>query len=141
MQKIQNFLLRTNYLKRGIIIIGFVFVFLFSSVDKKINHSITSLFVSAASEKTPDSSIVIISITSNDIEKLGGWPLKRSYYALLVNRLTKLNVKRIGIEVLLSSSIALQSIYNNLLDEEIKESKRVVVSSIIAFVTVIMQRR
>ena len=101
---------------------------LFNSFNRFSENTLTQL----TGRRSLDSSIIIIHINAADIEKLGGWPLKRSYYALLIGKLTNLGVSKIGIEVLLSSNSATQSIYNDLLNEEIKRSGRVVVSSLVS---------
>ena len=50
-------------------------------------------------EEIPDTNIVLIHINSDDIENLGGWPLKRSFYALILENLIDLKVRKIGLEV------------------------------------------
>lgn len=131
MKKIQKILERRNYIGYLTIIAGLVLAFLFEGFVKNIDQSVSSFYRMLGGEKKPADSVVIISIDADDIEKLGGWPLKRTYYALLVSELTNLEVKKIGIEILLSSNVALQSVYNDLLNEEIGKSKRVVVSSLV----------
>ncbi len=49
-----------------------------------------------------DTSIVFLYIDDDAIRSLGGYPLKRSYYALLIDMLTKLNVKAIALDILLT---------------------------------------
>ncbi|MGE5401767.1 MAG: sigma 54-interacting transcriptional regulator [Ignavibacteriales bacterium] len=95
-----------------------------------INQKVENGFHSLYGQKMPDSSIVIIEINQNDIDKLGPWPLKRSYYALLINKLTSLGVKEIGLEVFLSEKLASQAVYNDLLNNEIDRSGRVVLASV-----------
>jgi two-component system response regulator HydG/two-component system response regulator AtoC len=51
-------------------------------------------------EKPIDSSIVFLYIDDTAIHELGGYPLKRSYYALLIDMLTQLNVKAIAFDIL-----------------------------------------
>lgn len=131
MEKIQKILEYQNHIRKIAIIFGLLIVFLFNLIGENINQAAENFFRFIGGQKAPDSSIVIINIDANDIEKLGGWPLKRSYYALLINKLTNLNVKKIGIEVLFSNNLAFQSIYNNLLNEELMKSGRVVLSSIV----------
>lgn len=48
-----------------------------------------------------DTSITFIYIDDNTIHSLGGYPLKRSYYATLIDLLTQLNVKAIAFDILL----------------------------------------
>ncbi|MBI1936724.1 MAG: sigma 54-interacting transcriptional regulator [Ignavibacteriales bacterium] len=131
MKKIQKILERQNYIILLAIIAGLLLAFLFEGPVKNLDQSVSFFYGMLGGEKEPDSSVVIISIDADDIEKLGGWPLKRTYYALLVNELTNLEAKKIGIEILLSSNVALQSVYSDLLNEEIGKSNKVVVSSLI----------
>jgi DNA-binding NtrC family response regulator/CHASE2 domain-containing sensor protein len=81
-------------------------------------------------EAEPDTNIIIIHISSNDIENIGPWPIKRSYYALLINSLTNLEVKKIGLEIFISAKFSTQAVYDNLLEREIEKSGRVVLSSV-----------
>ncbi len=131
MEKIQKILFYEKRIRLLALISGVIFILLFNSLKDNINYQIENFMRLLSVKKNTDSSIVIIHINNNDIERLGGWPLKRSYYALLINKLTKFNVKKIGIEILLSSNMAAQSIYHNLLKEELLKSGKVVLSSIV----------
>jgi DNA-binding NtrC family response regulator/CHASE2 domain-containing sensor protein len=116
------------------IILPMIAVLVFITVPKiplYINSAITNGFYSIKGESQPDSNIVIIEITDEDITNLGGWPLKRSYYALLIDNLSRLNVKKIGLEVFLSEKIRTQEIYNNVLVSSVRKSKNVILSSIV----------
>lgn len=130
MNRFQKYILRKNFIRLIVIIFGLAIALLFSGLNRNVNQTVANLFFSISGEKQLDSNIVIIHIDQNDIQKLGGWPLKRSYYALLVSRLTSLKVAKIGIEVLLSSNAAMQGIYNELLNEELNRSGKVILSSI-----------
>ena len=112
----------------GIIVV--IVLFIFFSTAKNIDSGITSIFTQISGERQPDSSIVIIVINSDDIEQLGPWPIKRSYYALLINNLDKYYVKKIGLEVFLSPKFTSQVLYDNLLEREIKKAGNVVLSSL-----------
>ena len=119
--------------KKAIELTSITLLFLLSLLGafSSFNRTTENAFSKITGQRTLDTSIAIIHIDDNDIEKLGGWPLKRSYYALLISKLSSLGAAKIGVEVLLSHNAATQSIYNDLLDEEIKRSGRVVVSSLI----------
>jgi len=113
-----------------LLFIAFLFLLIFKDVESGVNRSAEEIYSLVAGEDTPDSNIVIIHITADDIERVGPWPIKRSYYALLINSLTKLDVKKIGVEVFLSSRLVTQTIYDKLLRNEIEKSGRVVLSSL-----------
>ena len=117
-------------LKIFLLLIACLFLLLFKDVESGINKSVEGIYSSVAGEDRPDTNIVIIHISAEDIERVGPWPIKRSYYALLINSLTKLDVKKIGVEVFLSSRMVIQTIYDKLLQNEIEKSGRVVLSSL-----------
>ncbi|HEY7751479.1 MAG TPA: CHASE2 domain-containing protein, partial [Ignavibacteriaceae bacterium] len=104
-------------------------LYFFGDTASEVNRSIETVFSKIKGESEPDTSIVIIHITSSDIERLGPWPIKRSYYALLINSLTSQQVKKIGLEIFLSSRLVTQSIYEDLLRNEILKSGKVVLGS------------
>lgn len=98
-----------------------------SSINRNIEYSLKSFYPASK----VDSTILLITIDDSDIEQLGGWPLKRSYYALLINKLNQMNVKAIGIEVFLSDLISSQSVYSDVLKEQANISNNIVFGSII----------
>lgn len=103
---------------------------LFPSLNESINYASESFIKKISAEKLPDSSIILIKITNEDIDKIGPWPIKRSYYALLIRKLKSLGVQKIGLEVFLSARITSQTIYDNLLESEISRAGNVVLSSV-----------
>ena len=111
----------------------FIFIILniIPSISNIFNSNLEKSFYSIHGESKPDSNIILIHIAANDIENLGEWPLKRSYYALLVDNLTRLKVKKIGMEIFLSENIASQNIYNIVLNESIRKSGKVVLASLV----------
>lgn len=96
----------------------------FPESQKRINYIFAGTLKAAGGEKNPSDNIIIIHITDEDVRNLGGsWPLKRSYYALLFNRLNKLNAGVIGFEIFLSPLTNVQSLYNETLISEIQKIK------------------
>ena len=117
-------------LKIFLLLIACLILLLFKDFERSINRSVERIYSLAAGEDKPDTNVVIIHISTEDIERVGPWPIKRSYYALLINSLTKLDVNKIGIEVFLSSRLVIQTIYDKLLQNEVEKSGRVVLSSL-----------
>ncbi len=117
-------------IKIFLVILACLTLLLFKDIESSMNKSIEEVYSLVAGEDVPDTNIVIVHISAEDIESVGPWPMKRSYYALLINSLTKLDVKKIGIEVFLSSRMVIQTIYDKLLQNEIEKSGRVVLSSL-----------
>ena len=99
------------------------------------DEEIESFFIQARGEICPDSNIIIIHFSEEDIARIGPWPIKRNYYALLINQLSKLGVKKIGLEIFLSSRFVTQSVYDNLLTNEIQKSGKVVLSCVAGKIT------
>jgi transcriptional regulator with PAS, ATPase and Fis domain/CHASE2 domain-containing sensor protein len=129
---LKSFLQKNKFLllKIFLLFIAIVSVSSISAIKESVNHSSESLIKNVLPEKLPDSSIILIKITIEDIEKIGPWPVKRSYYALLIRNLKSLGVKKIGLEVFLSARITSQTVYDNLLESEISNAGNVVLSSV-----------
>ncbi len=107
-----------------------LFIISFQTIGNFIDQNTENTFYILKGETQPDTNIIIIHISSNDIENIGPWPIKRSYYALLINSLTNLEVKKIGLEIFISAKFSTQAVYDNLLEREIEKSGRVVLSSV-----------
>jgi transcriptional regulator with GAF, ATPase, and Fis domain/CHASE2 domain-containing sensor protein len=117
-------------IKIFLVILACLILLLFKDIESSLNKSVEEVYSLVAGEDKPDTNIVIIHISAEDIERVGPWPIKRSYYALLINSLTKMEVQKIGVEVFLSSRLVTQTIYDKLLQNEIEKSGRVVLSSL-----------
>ncbi len=117
-------------IKLILLIIIVLILFVSISINNSINNGIEKVFTITRGSITPDSNIVLIAITGNDIDRVGPWPIKRSYYALLIKTLTDLKVKKIGLEVFLSTKLSSLAIYDNLLTREIIKSGKVVLGSV-----------
>lgn len=102
----------------------------FHSFENSINDSVQKTYSLVRGQLKPDTNIVIIDISKNDIDNLGHWPIKRSYYALLIKSLTDNHVKKIGLSIFLSAKFVTQTIYDNLLTKEIENCRNVVLGSI-----------
>jgi CHASE2 domain-containing sensor protein len=72
-----------------------------------------------------DSSIIFLYVDDAEIHSLGGYPLKRTYWALLVKILTELDVKVIGLDLIIAEKNPDYPERDAILVSTIKESKRV----------------
>ncbi|MCC6549359.1 MAG: sigma 54-interacting transcriptional regulator [Ignavibacteriaceae bacterium] len=97
----------------------------FEPVDLSLSSTLTPDFI----KNVPDSNIVIITISAGDIDGLGGFPLKRSYYALLTRTLIKYEVKTIGFELLFARSAPETDYYDQIFQREITSAGNVVLSA------------
>jgi len=86
-------------------------------------------------ERSLDSNIVIIYLNEADIAALGGWPVKRSYYALIVTALHELGVKVIGFDILLKDPVPLYAEFDSLLVSVASKSGNVVFPSYFQILT------
>lgn len=127
---LKNIIDKKNYIRTIGIIVAVIILLIIPSLGRVINKTTIYSYSHLRGELKPDTNIVIIDISENDINNLGHWPIKRSYYALLINSLEKYKVKRIGLEVFLSAKFVTQTLYDNLLTEEIKKAGNVVLGSV-----------
>jgi hypothetical protein len=118
-----------------LVVLVSILLLLFSGFSNNADSAFENIYTFIAGEKSPDTNIVIIHISESDLERIGPWPIKRSYYALLIKELTKQNVNKIGLEVFLSSRMVTQTIYDKLLRNEIAKSGKVVLSSVVGKIT------
>jgi transcriptional regulator with GAF, ATPase, and Fis domain/CHASE2 domain-containing sensor protein len=122
----------TSFLKKQIfigciavlctIIIAIPVSSLFYSLDGIVQNLMTHL----RGESGIDSSIAIVYFNNDDIESLGGYPLKRSYYALLIKTLQELQVSAIGIDVGFSQPDERYPEYDNLLGSVVEGCPNIV---------------
>ena len=125
------------YLHVGIVILISLLLLVFQNFRNNVDNQIATISYRAKGEINPDTNIIIIHFSEDDIARIGPWPIKRNYYALLINQLSNLSVKKIGLEIFLSSKFVTQSIYDNLLSKEIEKSGKVVLSSLAGNITLI----
>jgi transcriptional regulator with GAF, ATPase, and Fis domain/CHASE2 domain-containing sensor protein len=118
------------YIKVIFVILVAIILLSFKGFTESTDRYFEDFYSVIAGERFPDSNIVIIHISKSDIDRIGPWPIKRSYYALLIKNLKEQNVSKVGLEVFLSSRLIIQTVYDKLLKNEIEKSGRVVLSSL-----------
>ena len=120
---------KSFFIKVIVVLLSFFFLLVFSGASESLNKTTETFLTKLGLESLPDTNIIIIHINENDISAIGPWPVKRSYYALLINSLNELKVKTIGLEVFLSTKFVTQAVYDNLLTKKIEEAGNVVLGS------------
>lgn len=107
-------------------LIGVILLFppLFSDLEEIFLNSKFTL----RGEVKIDTSIVILYLDNDDITALGGWPLKRNYYALLINVLNELGAKVIGFGIALTEPNKERPEYDNLIANMVQKKNNVVLS-------------
>lgn len=135
MLNIQKIEKNKDLIRVGALVAALFFLIVFSSFSSSINRNMESIFYAIKGSSQPDSNIVLIRITERDIENLGGWPLKRSYYTLLLSKLKQLKVRKIGLEVFLSVKNDFQNVNDDLILKELEED-RIVLSCYVNTITI-----
>ncbi|MFH0990173.1 MAG: sigma 54-interacting transcriptional regulator [bacterium] len=111
------------------VVIGIVLLSLvLSSPFSKLENEITGLRYELRGQAPADSNIVLLYFDEDDIAKLKNWPLPRSYYALLLDVLTKNNVRAIGIETFFGEPNLQFPEYDHLLQTTIERSGKTVLT-------------
>lgn len=129
-RRFRTFLIQ-NIKEIAVVIFALLLAVSFDGVSSRFNRNFNNFFKDISGEEKADSNIFLIAINSEDIESLAGWPLKRNYYALLINKLRDYNPSVIGMEVFLSDNLYFQSVYNKLLNDVITQTGNVVLSSVV----------
>ncbi len=119
-----------SFLIKTIVLLAiFLFLLIFSGASDSFNKTTQNFLTKLGVESAPDSNIVIIHINESDISAVGPWPIKRSYYALIIKSLKEFEAKTIGLEVFLSARFVTQAVYDNLLTKVIEQSDNVILGS------------
>jgi transcriptional regulator with GAF, ATPase, and Fis domain/CHASE2 domain-containing sensor protein len=105
-----------------------LFILLSSPIATIENQALDTKF-RLRSETHIDSNVVVILLDGDDIDALGGWPLKRSYYALLINALDNLGAKVIGLDIFFEEPNPLYAESDSLLVRMASKQKNVVFAS------------
>ncbi|MBU1679462.1 MAG: sigma 54-interacting transcriptional regulator [Bacteroidetes bacterium] len=129
MKKFETAITKRIIIRLCALLVAALIIFVSPKFSEELNTNVQNVFYRIGGEEKADTNIVLINITKTDIENLGGWPLKRSYYALLINYLSKYSPSKIGIEIFLSSSLSSQNLYNSLLESEIRNTSGIVLAS------------
>ncbi|MBI3587172.1 MAG: sigma 54-interacting transcriptional regulator [Ignavibacteriales bacterium] len=120
---------RKNIVELGIVLGLFAVVLMLSGPMGKLEDQTLDARYSLRGQLPADSNIVILYFDNDDIASLGGWPLTRNYYALLINVLTEREVAAIGVDILFGEPSLQYPEYDNLLVATTAASKNVVLSS------------
>jgi transcriptional regulator with GAF, ATPase, and Fis domain/CHASE2 domain-containing sensor protein len=83
----------------GIVVVLLVLLQLGSGPVHKLEQGLIDARYHMRGRVPADTNVVILYFDNDDITSLGGWPLKRNYYALLIDVLTKSNVRAIGLDI------------------------------------------
>ena len=93
----QRILSPENSTRIVIVLFSALLLYLFPVLADNVNTNLLGVVQDISGETDADTNVVLIKITEEDIENLGGWPLKRSYYALIIKTLSEFNPRAIGL--------------------------------------------
>jgi DNA-binding NtrC family response regulator/CHASE2 domain-containing sensor protein len=102
---------------------------LLTGVFESLDDEATQWLTRARGEQRADTSIAILYFDNDDIAALGGWPLKRSLYALLIDVLDRVGASAIGIDIFFGEEHREFPEYDRLLAATAARSGKVVFSS------------
>ena len=120
----------SKYSKRFLVFLtafaGIVLIFFleYLGLFEGINAYVYDMFFRIRGSRTPSDRIVIASIDEKSLAKYGRWPIRRIYYARLIDRLNQASV--VGFDVIFAE----ESQDDALLAEAIKRQGRVVLEKI-----------
>jgi transcriptional regulator with GAF, ATPase, and Fis domain/CHASE2 domain-containing sensor protein len=115
----------------GIGLAAILLVALFHAPLTSVDDQVTSLKYRIRGTQAADSNIVIVYIDNASIRTLG-WPVRRNFYALMINTLAALHVKAVGVEIQFEDArlgYPEYPEYDELLGSVIASSKNVVLAS------------
>ncbi|MBI3189192.1 MAG: sigma 54-interacting transcriptional regulator, partial [Ignavibacteriales bacterium] len=95
----KNFLSRHFFVGVAAIVVALIISHLASDMFSGANSALLKQYYRVRGEQPLDSSIVILYFGNEDIAALGGYPLKRNYYALLVSALHEVGASAIGFDI------------------------------------------
>jgi DNA-binding NtrC family response regulator/CHASE2 domain-containing sensor protein len=119
---------RTKHLAVGIVvaIAAFAATLPLSGMFDALERSLLTFKYHARGESPIDTSIVVLYFDNDAISALGGLPLKRSYYALVIDALHDLGARVIGVDIGLSESDRAHPEYDHLLAALVRKAGNVV---------------
>jgi transcriptional regulator with GAF, ATPase, and Fis domain/CHASE2 domain-containing sensor protein len=119
-----------RYLRFGavVLILAVVVTVTFNGVFKEMERAVLHAQYHVRGESRIDSSVLIVYFDEDDIRSLGGMPLKRSYYALVISALNALGAKAIGVDVAFSEPNIEYPEYDSVLISVIRNAENVVLA-------------
>ena len=119
----KHFLIGTAAIVVALILSHFAYD-IFAGADRAMQRQ----FYRVRGEQPVDSSIIILYFGNEDIAALGGYPLKRNYYALLVSALQDIGTSAIGFDIVFTSPDREHPEYDQVFAAVVKNSGNVVLS-------------
>lgn len=121
--------------KRLIILIATLAIVFIMSLHFQVSAPINNFYQKISNlfdiSKKNSEKIIIIKITDDDIYALGGfWPIRRTIYASLIEKLQESKAKWIGIEIYFPPSVSARKIYDEALIETASKYSNITFASV-----------
>jgi DNA-binding NtrC family response regulator/CHASE2 domain-containing sensor protein len=113
----------------GLVVVLLVLLQLASGPMHKLEQGMLDVRYRLRGQVPADTNVVILYFDNDDITSLGGWPLKRNYYALLIDVLTKSNVRAIGLDIFFGENNLEYPEHDHLLAAKAAASRELVCTS------------
>ncbi|MBI3194376.1 MAG: sigma 54-interacting transcriptional regulator [Ignavibacteriae bacterium] len=110
------------------IVVALLLAHLAYDIFSGANSALLRQFYGVRGEQPLDSSIVIVYFGNEDIAALGGYPLKRNYYALLVSALHEAGASAVGFDIAFTNPDREHPEFDNVFATVVKSSGNVVMS-------------
>ncbi|MBI5216887.1 MAG: sigma 54-interacting transcriptional regulator [Ignavibacteriae bacterium] len=128
----KQFLSKHYFVGTAAVVVAILLSLLAYDIFSGANSALLRQFYRVRGEQPLDSSIVIVYFGNEDIAALGGYPLKRNYYALLVSALHEAGVSAIGFDIAFTNPDREHPEFDNVFATVVKSSGNVVMSGYFA---------
>ncbi len=128
----KNFLSKHYFVGVAAIVVAILLSHLTYDIFSGANNALLRQFYRVRGEQPLDSSIVIVYFGNEDIAALGGYPLKRNYYALLVSAMHEAGAGAIGFDIAFTNPDREHPEFDNVFATVVKSSSNVVLSGYFA---------
>lgn len=112
----------------GIVLAWFVVSLLLIPLYQPLEDHLLSVKFRLRGERSIDSSLVVIYLDNEQVDALGGWPIRRSYYALMISALNDLGASVVGTDIFFQSKVLEYPEYDDLLVRVVRDAANVVLS-------------
>lgn len=110
----------------GILLVVLLLSALVPALTGPIDRFLLNTWYSLRGEQPADSSIVVLYFTGDDIAALGGLPLKRNYYALIIDVLREAGAGQIGVDLAFTEPDREHEEYDRVLTSTVRSAGNVV---------------
>ncbi|MFQ5797620.1 MAG: sigma 54-interacting transcriptional regulator [Bacteroidota bacterium] len=112
----------------GVVLTWFVLSVLLIPLYQPLEDHLMDVKFRLRGERSIDSSVVVIYLDNEQVDAIGGWPIRRSYYALMISVLNDLGASVIGTDIFFQSRVLEYPEYDDLLIKVVRDADNVLLS-------------